>query len=69
MRILKLLNKRNLSIFIIYILVFSTNLFAEEDPVDIWDLEKKNEENSSNVILEDGESNQINIDLKKKKYK
>ena len=24
-------------------MIFSTNLFAEEDPVDIWDLEKKNE--------------------------
>ena len=41
MKILKLLNKKNLSIFIISILLSSNILIAEEEPVDIWDLEKK----------------------------
>ena len=43
MKILKLLNKKNLSIFIIFTLLSSGILIAEEEPVDIWDLEKKKE--------------------------
>tara|TARA_B100000989_G_scaffold295298_1_gene276083 strand:- start:1464 stop:3227 length:1764 start_codon:yes stop_codon:yes gene_type:complete len=40
MKILKLLNKRNLSILVLYI--FSSILvIADEKPVDIWNLEKK----------------------------
>ena len=58
MKILKLLNKKNLSIFIIYTLLTSGILRAEEEPVDIWDLEKKEENNletsnSENSDLED----------------
>ena len=41
MKILKLLNKEILSIFIILFLTFLNNLRAEDEPVDIWDLEKK----------------------------
>ena len=41
MKILKLLNKKNLSIFITSVLLSSSILIAEEEPVDIWDLEKK----------------------------
>ena len=44
MRILKLLNRVILSIFIIFTLTYSNNLSAEEEPVDIWNLEKKKEQ-------------------------
>ena len=46
MKILKLLNRKNLSIFIIIFLLFSLNLEAEDKPEDIWDLEKKLEKTS-----------------------
>ena len=41
MKILKLLNKKYFLILIIFIFLFSLNLRAEDEPVDIWDLEKK----------------------------
>ncbi len=53
MRILKLLNKKNLSIIIIFLLCgFSAH---SEDPVDIWNLEKKKslEENKIDKISEE----------------
>ena len=40
MKILKLLNKKNLSIIIIYLLL-SYSAFAEDTPVDIWNIDKK----------------------------
>ena len=39
MKISKLLNKNSLSI--ILILLFGLNSFAEDQPVDIWNIEKK----------------------------
>ena len=45
MKILKLLNKKNLSIIIF--LFFSCISFAEDEPVDIWNLEKENQEEKS----------------------
>ena len=60
MKILKLLNKIYLSIFIIFLLSFSLNLKAEDEPVDIWKLEKNDEQNSSIVLSENDESNEIN---------
>tara|TARA_B100000963_G_scaffold210553_1_gene183422 strand:- start:787 stop:2559 length:1773 start_codon:yes stop_codon:yes gene_type:complete len=45
MKILKLLNKKNFSI--IFFLLYSFTVFAEEQPVDIWNLEKKNTEEKS----------------------
>ena len=65
MKILKLLNKKYLLIFIIFALLFSLNLRAEDEPVDIWNLEKKTEQNSSIIVSENDESNEIKIDLKK----
>ena len=44
MKILKLLNKKYLTIFTILILSFSLNLRAEDEPVDIWNIEKESEE-------------------------
>ena len=52
MKILKLLNKKYLLTFIIFIFLFSLNLNAEDEPVDIWDLEKKVEQDESTTILE-----------------
>ena len=53
MKILKLLNKKNLSIIIISLLL-SLPSVAEEKPVDIWNLEKKETESISeeNLSLE-----------------
>ncbi len=59
MKILKLLNKKHLSIFIILILSLSLNLRAEDEPVDIWALENNDEDSSSKVILENDDSSVI----------
>ena len=40
MKILKLLNKKIISITLVC-LIFFTSVFAEEKPIDIWNLEKK----------------------------
>ena len=40
MKTLKLLNKKNF--FLIFFLFSSSISFAEENPVDIWDIDKKN---------------------------
>jgi len=64
MKNLKLLNKKNLSIFIFFILIFSNNLKAEEEPIDIWKLENNTEQNSDNIILDNDQNDEINIDLK-----
>ena len=40
MKTLKLLNKKYLSILLIFFLTISLNLKAEEEPVDIWKLER-----------------------------
>ena len=58
MKILKLLNKKILSIQLVF-LIFFISAFAEEKPIDIWNIEKKDtqiisETNSS------GESIKIN---------
>ena len=49
MKILKLLNKKNLSIIIFSLLSFSS--FAEDKPVDIWNLEKQEVETISEENL------------------
>ena len=49
MKILKLLNRKNLSIFIFFFSLLLNNLKAEEEPVDIWDLEKKSNEGNTNT--------------------
>ncbi len=63
MKILKLLNKTSLSIFFVLILIFSTNLRSEDEPVDIWDLETKVEENNSSEILENNDSSKPSIEV------
>ncbi len=61
MKIIKLLNKKILSILIIFTLFLSSNTNSEDEPADIWDLEKKIEENNSNTISESIEGSEINI--------
>jgi len=53
MKISKLLNKNYLSIFIILFILLNSFVAAEDEPVDIWNLEKKIEENKSEIILQD----------------
>ena len=48
MKILKLLNKKNLSIIIISLFPFS---LAEDKPVDIWNIDKKETETISEENL------------------
>ena len=50
MKILKLLNKKNLSIIIVYLLL-SFPTIAEEKPVDIWNLDKQETESISEENL------------------
>ena len=64
MKILKLLNKKNLSIFIIYTLLTSGILRAEEEPVDIWDLEKKEENNLETSNRENSDLEDPTIEIK-----
>ena len=61
MKILKLLNKKNLSIIIISLLLSFPSI-AEEKPVDIWNLEKKETESISeeNLSLEKTEQESQN---------
>ena len=61
MKILKLLNRKNLSIFIFFFSLLLNNLKAEEEPVDIWDLEKKSNEGNTNTLSESEASEEINI--------
>ena len=65
MKILKLLNKKYLSIFVVFILTFSSHLRAVDEPVDIWNLEKEVEQNSSVIVSENNESNEIKIEIEK----
>ena len=54
MKILKLLNKKNFSIILISF--FSLGVFAEEQPVDIWNIDKKkieNNQSSNELTVED----------------
>ena len=57
MKILKLLSKKNFSI--IAILFIGLASFAEEQPVDIWNIEKKKieEKSSTSEIIEEQNQN------------
>ena len=46
MKILKLLNKKNFSIILIFFLSFG--VFAEDQPIDIWNIDKEKTEQNSN---------------------
>ena len=63
MKILKLLNKKYLSILLIFFLTISLNLKAEEEPVDIWKLEKKDEQDKGEIIFQNEDSSEINVEM------
>tara|TARA_B100001175_G_scaffold296808_1_gene286019 strand:+ start:1 stop:1764 length:1764 start_codon:yes stop_codon:yes gene_type:complete len=50
MKILKLLNKKNLSIIVIFFASY-LSVLAEEQPIDIWNIEKKEMETTSETNL------------------
>ena len=56
MKILKLLNNNYLLIFIILIFFLINPLNAENEPIDIWELEEKVEPNESQLIIEEDNS-------------
>ncbi len=58
MKILKLLNKKILSITLVY-LIFFTSVFAEEKPIDIWNIEKKDNQVISETNI--SSENSVNI--------
>ncbi len=58
MKISKLLNKR--VFFILFIFLFQFKLLAEEEPIDIWDIDKKKIENTTTDSLNDNENITIN---------
>ncbi len=63
MKILKLLNKKNLSILIIFSLFFLNYVHAEEEPVDIWELEKEENQNSTILQSENDDENETNFNI------
>ena len=65
MKILKLLNKKILSVFIVFIIFFSSGINAEDKPADIWNVEKKVEENNFNIVSENDDSSEIDIQIEK----
>ena len=66
MKISKLLNKSYLSILIFFLLVFLSKLNAEDEPVDIWDLEKETSQDSTNLIIEeDSQSDEMKTIIEK----
>ena len=60
MKILKLLNRNYFSI--IFILLFGYYSYAEEQPVDIWNIDKKKLENDTQKENEEISSNKIEIE-------
>ena len=72
MRILKLLNKKYFSIIIIFLLS-SLNVIAEDQPIDIWNIDKKAIETTSEAISSNeitgvtAENNIYNMQADKKK--
>ncbi len=58
MKILKSLNKKNFTIYLVY-LFFINLVFADEKPIDIWNIEKKNNQviSESNISTENLETN------------
>ena len=58
MKILKSLNKKNL--FLIFIVCFASLAHAEDQPVDIWNIDKKSQENNSSTLQPSEEDSEIN---------
>ena len=61
MRILRLLNKKYFSIILILLIGFSS--YAEEQPVDIWNIDKKNKDENSSITNNSLENDSKNINV------
>ena len=62
MKILKLLNNKSFSILYFFFIIFSQNLFAEDDAVDIWNLK---EMPKKEILSDDDKSQEKNINKSK----
>ena len=62
MKILKLLNKKIFFIFLTY-LIFLNPIHAEDNPIDIWNLEKKENETVEEAVITEGENNNDQISV------
>jgi len=58
MKILKSLNKKNL--FLIFIVFFASLSHAEDQPVDIWNIDKKSQENNPSALKSSEKNTEIN---------
>ena len=63
MKILKLLNKKYLLIILTFFFLFVPKLYSDDEPVDIWNLEKKVEENSNEDFKNNNDPNETKIEL------
>ena len=61
MKILRLLNKKYFSIILILLIGF--NCYAEEQPIDIWNIDKKNKDENSPTTNNSLENNSENINV------
>ena len=62
MKILKLLNKKFLFIFLSYLIILNP-IHAEDNPIDIWKLEKKENETVEEVVIIESENNNDQISV------
>ncbi len=66
MKTLKSLNKISSKFIIFFFLISLNNLYAENDPVDIWKIEKTNQEVTSEIISEENDlEDDSSIEIKK----
>ena len=62
MKILKSLNKKFFFIFFTY-LVFLNPIYAEDNPIDIWNIEKKENETVKETVTSEGDSNKDQVSV------
>ena len=62
MKILKLLNKKFFFIFLSYLIILNP-IQAEDNPIDIWNLEKKENETVEEAVITEGENNNDQISV------
>ena len=62
MKILKLLNKKFFFIFLSYLIILNP-IHAEDNPIDIWNLEKKENETVEEAVITEGENNNDQISV------
>ena len=62
MKILKLLNKKFFFIFLSNLIILNP-IHAEDNPIDIWNLEKKENETVEEAVITEGENNNDQISV------